>query len=371
MKGIIYLGAAVALLRSAAAFLPTNHDDYDNQDQLVFQPANGVNKAGNTPAASTKHIEAEMPAQRFASNSPQLHSAPSQNPNQISSLHPSELQRSDFSIGSASSQWAITYTPYTNTLSCLSASSMCSDVATIARKGFTSIRLYSIDCSALRHVGRAARTHGLKIILGIHIDQGLADAETQLSEIIDWAAGDNANWDLIEMIVVGNEAIFNEYISPTALASFISTSRHALRKQGFPGPVTTTEPLDILRQHAHTLCPALDVAAANIQPFFHPSVDADSAGEYVRSELDRLGALCPQGLKAVNLETGWPSRGWPNGAAVPGYLEQWIAVVGILKEAGGLSVFLGFGDEGWKDEGQFGVERSWGCAHVFGEEGGG
>ena len=46
-----------------------------------------------------------------------------------------------------------------------------------------------------------------------------------------------------------------------------------------------------------------------------------------------------------------------------------MAVAGILKEAGGVSVFLGFGDEGWKDEGQFGVEGSWGCAHVFGEEG--
>ncbi len=55
---------------------------------------------------------------------------------------------------------------------------------------------------------------------------------------------------------------------------------------------------------------------------------------------------------------------------MPGYLEQWIAVAGIMQEAGGRSVFLGFRDEGWMDEGVFGVEGSWGCAHVFGEEGG-
>lgn len=74
---------------------------------------------------------------------------------------------------------------------------------------------------------------------------------------------------------------------------------------------------------------------------------------------------------AVNLETGWPRRGAAHGEAVPGFLEQWMAVAGIMEEAGGVSVFLGFADEGWKDEGEFGVEGSWGCGHVFGEVGGG
>ncbi|KAL9065391.1 MAG: hypothetical protein Q9161_008247 [Pseudevernia consocians] len=374
MKGIIYLGAAVALLRSAAAFLPTNHDKYENQDQLVIQPAKGINKAAVTVAASTENIEAGIPAQTIAPKFPQSHDVPSQNSGQIPShydttLHPQQPPKLNFTIGSISSQWAIAYTPYTSTLSCLSASSIRSDVATIARKSFTSIRLYSIDCSALRHVGHAARTHGLRIIIGIQLDEGLADAEIQLSEMIDWA-GNNSNWDLIEMIVIGNEAIFNEHLSATALASFISKSRTSLRAAGFSGPVTTTEPLDILHQHRNTLCPTLDVAAANIHPFFHASVSAESAGAYVMSELRHLQAMCPQGLTAVNLETGWPSKGWPNGVAVPGYLEQWMAVAGILKEAGGASVFLGFANDEWKDEGEFGVERSWGCAHVFGEEGG-
>lgn len=377
MKGIIYLGAAIALLRCTAAFLPTNHKTYDDQDQLIFQPAKEVNKAADSLAASAKPIDAGVQAQRLHANSPQLHDKSSEDPSQIpppldTALRPPLPQKPDFTVGTITSQWAITYTPYTSTLSCLSAASIRSDVATIARKGFTSIRLYSIDCSALRHVGNAARTHDLKMIIGVQLDEGLADVETQLSEIITWAGNTgNGRWDLIEMVVIGNEAIFNDHLSPSALASFISNSRTSLRAAGFPGPVTTTEPLDILLQHRHILCPTLDVAAANIQPFFHASVDADSAALYVRSQLLRLQAMCPQPLQAVNLETGWPSRGYPHGAAVPGYLEQWMAVAGIMKEAGGVSVFLGFGDDGWKDEGEFGVERSWGCGHVFGEEGDG
>ncbi len=78
-----------------------------------------------------------------------------------------------------------------------------------------------------------------------------------------------------------------------------------------------------------------------------------------------LEGVCP-GLQGVNLETGWPRGGRRNGVAVPGVWEQGVAVGGILGGSGGRSVVLGFGDDGWKDEGEFGVERSWGCGHLFG-----
>lgn len=190
MKGIIYLGAAVALLRSVAAFLPNNNDQHNIHDQLIFQPANGANKAVNTPALTTKHVEAIIPAERSSADAPQVHdvAAPAsehtQSPDDTNLTPPLPPRRSNFTIGSLTSQWAITYTPYTSTLTCLSPSTIRADIATIARKGFTSIRLYSIDCSALRHIGPTALTHGLKMIVGIQLDDGLAGAETQLSEKI-------------------------------------------------------------------------------------------------------------------------------------------------------------------------------------------
>ena len=281
MKGILCLGAAVALLRSAAAFLPDSQDKRDFHDQLLFfQPAKGANKAAGTPAASLSHLETVKAAPRFGSNSPSpLQDTPSQYPGHSPSpdddttlLHPPQTQKPKFTIGSSASQWAITYTPYTSTFTCLSPSIIRSDIATIARKGFTSVRLYSIDCSALRHVGHAALTHGLKMIIGIQLDAGLADAETQLSDIIDWAAGNsnsnsNSKWDLIEMIVIGNEAIFNDQTTASALAAFISTSRTTLRSANYTGPVTTTEPISLLSQHRRALCPALDLTAANIRTY--------------------------------------------------------------------------------------------------------
>lgn len=70
-------------------------------------------------------------------------------------------------------------------------------------------------------------------------------------------------------------------------------------------------------------------------------------------------------MEAWNIETGWPSRGSANGVAVPGWWEQKVAMEAIRREEGGRSVFAGWEDEGWREEGEWGVERSWGCGHLF------
>lgn len=229
---------------------------------------------------------------------------------------------------------------------------MAIDIALIAAKGFTSIRLYSTDCSGLNHVGAAVKSHGLKLVLGIYVsDSGIAEAETQIDDIITWTDGD---WAHVEMIVVGNEALFNEYCTPPALVDFIKRAKSAFSRAGYSGPITTTEPISILKEHAADLCPILDVVAANIHPFFNSDVTADSAGDFVAKELQNLQAICP-GLVSYNLETGWPSAGNPNGAAVPGIKEQQAAILSIEKAAASNSVFFSFVDDGWKEGGEFGV----------------
>ena len=156
------------------------------------------------------------------------------------------------------------------------------------------------------------------------------------------------------MIVVGNEALFNEYCTPAALLDFITQAKSAFAAAGYSGPITTTEPISVLQAHAADLCPVLDVVAANIHPFFNSGVTADTAGDFVAMELQNLKAICP-GLASYNLETGWPSAGSPNGAAVPGIKEQQAAIRSIVKAAASNSVFFSFADDVWKEGGEFGV----------------
>lgn len=377
MKGILYLGAAVAVLRSAAAFLPNNNNHHDIHDQLVFQPSKGADKAVDTSAASREAIDAKISAPRFGADVPLVQDVGSPGSEHAQSLDDIDQppQNPNFPIGTTTSQWAITYTPYTDSLTCLAASTIRSDVAAIARKGFTTVRLYSIDCSILQHMEPALLTYNLKLIVGIALDSGLDSASTQISELIAWAnpsPNETNKWPLIELIVIGSDAIFSSRITPNLLATLLTTTRLTLRSHSYAGPLTTTEPLSILTTYAHLLCPTLDIPAATIHPFFHPLITASDAGTYVSTQLTHLSTLCPN-LKretSIALETGWPSRGVANGAAVPGYVEQWVAVSGIVDSGvGGRSVFLGWGDEGWREGGEFGVEGSWGCGHVFGGEG--
>jgi len=198
------------------------------------------------------------------------------------------------------------------------------------------------------------------MIIGVYISSsGTSGAESQVSQIVKWA-----QWDLVDLIVVGNEAILKGYCSAGQLAGFITTAASAFKAAGYSEHITTTEPLDNWQTYASILCPVVDKAGGNLHPFFNPQTTADKAGTFVKSELAILGSICP-GKPPINLETGWPTQGSPDGSAVPGVQEQITALTAIAKEAGDDCIFFSYADDTWKPPGEFGVEPHWGCGHVF------
>lgn len=312
--------------------------------------------AAAAPAPKPENSAKQAPAAAPETSSPPAAQAPAPMPKAPSP----PTQHASASITTGGSQWCMTYSPYTSTGGCKSATAVAADIASIASKGFSSVRLYSTDCSGLQNVG----SDGLKLVLGVFISEtGISVAASQIGEITAWA---NGNYENVEMVVIGNEAVFNGYCTAIALISFLDSARSTLKAAGYSGPVTTTEPINILQQYSSTLCAAMDVASANIHPFFNADVSASSAGDFVAAELRMLATLCP-GKETYNLETGWPNQGQANGAARPGVAEQKAAVESIKKMVGGKSVFFSFEDDQWKGEGALGVERSWGCGHLFGD----
>lgn len=279
-----------------------------------------------------------------------------------SAAKPKPSSYSNGNIVTKGNQWAMTYTPYTSTGSCKSASDVMTDIQLISEKGFTTVRVYSTDCSGLQNIGAACEAYGMKMIIGIFIDTaGIAGAQAQVTAITSWG-----KWELVSMIVVGNEAIFNGYCSATELAAFIVSCRQSFQNAGCPSsiPITTTEPVNILQEHGADLCYAIDVMASNIQSFFNSGVTAAGAGDFVKSQLAIVAEICPEAGKkgCYNLESGWPSAGNVNGAAIPGVVEQKIAITSILETCGTQSVIFSFQNDLWKEPGSLGVEQSWGCA---------
>ncbi|KAI2786004.1 putative beta-glucosidase btgE [Penicillium oxalicum] len=324
----------------------------------------------STGLASTTAPAATVPAVAATTTAvpvPVATSAVSSAPSVVSSA-PSVVSSSPapVSTGSSSSgvtgagQYGMTFSPYTNGGDCMPQSDIFNNLKIIKSKGFDLVRVYSTDCNGLEYIGSACKELGLKIMMGVFIDgSGISAAQHQVDAIAKWA-----QWDMVELIVVGNEAISSGACSAGDLAGFVASSKATFKAAGYSGQVTTTEPINIWQQYGKsTLCGVVDIVGANIHPFFNAQVTAEQAGEFALAELKELEEIC--GKEVINCETGWPNAGDANGLAVPGTAQQEAAIKSIVSAIGSKSVFFSYADDGWKKPGAFNVEQHWGCASVF------
>ncbi|KAJ5660441.1 hypothetical protein N7507_006892 [Penicillium longicatenatum] len=261
---------------------------------------------------------------------------------------------------SGSGKYGMTFSPYTDSGDCMTQEEVTKNVKVIADKGFNLLRIYSTDCSGLEFIGNAAKQYNMNVILGVYIEStGTSGAQEQVEAIAKWA-----QWSMVELIVVGNEAVSSGYVTAAELASFISSSKSTFQSAGYTGKVTTTEPIDIWQEYGTaSLCSPVDLVGANIHPFFNADTTAAEAGAFALSEYKLLEKICNKDV--LNLETGWPNAGNANGKAVPGVSEQETAVKGIASTIGSKSIFFSYADDTWKSPGEFDVEQHWGCASVF------
>ncbi|RKF65262.1 putative beta-glucosidase btgE [Erysiphe neolycopersici] len=270
-----------------------------------------------------------------------------------------ELPNTD-SLGSKNGMWAITFSLFNDDGKCKSVSTVWAEVNMIRAVGFKSIRVYGTECDGIENISTATSFHGMKLILGVFIGEtGCSGAREQVNHIVKWG-----RWDLVELVVIGNEALFSGHASPGELANFITWTKTILRSAGYNGPCTTAEPLNMWEQNSGTLCDVVDVVGCNIHPFFNPEVDASHAGLFVKSQLEIVERLCP-GKRGINLECGWPSAGECNGKACPGMSEQETAVSSIQTFAGNMSVMFTFSNDKWKRPGAFHVEQSFGLIRLL------
>ena len=254
----------------------------------------------------------------------------------------------------------MTYSPYTSEGGCKDAGTVESDIAELAGKGFSTVRVYSTDCSTLENVGTSARNHGIKMILGVFISKtGIEASKEQVWDIINWG-----QWDLVELIVIGNEAVFNKFCSASELAAYIKESADFFKKAGYTGPTTTTEPLAEWTSEGSAFCDVVDVVSANLYAFFNAQTTADKAGDFISAQIKELEWVCP-GKETYVMESGWPHAGECNGVACPSEENQATAIKSIQEVTGSKVIFFSFEDEAWKESGEFGVEQYWGCSSVF------
>lgn len=263
--------------------------------------------------------------------------------------------------------WAITYTPYTSSGECKAAADVQSDIAAIAKAGFTTVRVYSTDCDTLPNVGSACEAAGLKMIIGIFINEvGCENSSPHVSEQIA-AIKAWAKWNLVELLVVANEAVFGGHCTVPQLKDLIVHVKTELGSAGYSGPCTTTDVVSAwLTQGMSELCSVIDVVACNAHAYFNGAVLPEAAGAFVAGQLALVEAVC--NLPGYVMETGWPNAGKciGEGVSCAGTSQQETAVLSIEAALGSKAVFFSLFDDPWKQPGDCNCERNWGCGKVFG-----
>ncbi|KAK5652572.1 hypothetical protein OQA88_10333 [Cercophora sp. LCS_1] len=303
-----------------------------------------------TPAAPTKEVVAPAPPQ---------YTAPAPAP-----PSPPAVAPPSGGLGGHGGKWAMTYTPYSDSGDCKNKAEVLADVKKIAAAGFTTLRVYSTDCDTLPNVGAAAHECGLSLIVGVFVgkkgcDNGSPDVATQISALKSWA-----QWDLVKLVVVGNEALFNGFCTVGELKNLIVHTKSELGSVGYSGPFTTTDVVSAwLDQDTQAICDVIDLVACNAHAYFNAGTHPSEAGQFVAGQLSLVEKKC--GKSGYVMETGWPTAGICYGVACAGVQEQATAIKSIKDAIGDKVVFFSATNDPWKDPGACNCERSWGCGQLF------
>jgi exo-beta-1,3-glucanase (GH17 family) len=241
------------------------------------------------------------------------------------------------------------------------------DLEAISAAGFRHVRTFGLDNGLNQIVPLGHRCFPLlRFFLGVYVcglnhDDGANSHSTraQMDEAIRLAN----SFDTVEAIVVGNECLAGEPEAcrqPVSIEQLIADLDYVRR--GLNGParsrVRVTSAMSMLAAVKHhetqgrRVAEHCDVVMVNIYPFFDRVGVADAAGTVFPGALQHVNRLYAHtGKRLVVGETGWPSSGPANGAAVPGNENQVHYLRGLSRYArsNGVSVFLfEMFDEPWK-----------------------
>lgn len=162
------------------------------------------------------------------------------------------------------------------------------------------------------------------------------------------------NQGLVELACVGSETLLRGELTEDRLVESIRYVRNGIHNSAIP--VTTADSLGLLLEHSALRC-ACDILLPNCYPYWSGTALADAAEDFAQSMANLKGA---SGNKRIIVsETGWPTQGGSEGAAVAGEEESaayFDAVRQWSLDTKTTVLWFDGADEPWKvrDEGEVG-----------------
>jgi exo-beta-1,3-glucanase (GH17 family) len=230
-------------------------------------------------------------------------------------------------------------------------------------KDYKVIRIYGMDCNQIPLAVQNAIKNGQKLMGGAYLDtsgggEDLSQVIQAYKSAIDQYAG--GNWDVIQLFAVENERVNEHRMTSSQVVDAIGRARSQLQSVGYNGPVGAVETAPATIDNP-AICGASDVVMVNIHAFFDRNTQAQDAGAFVKSQVERVKSACDN-KRIVVTESGWPRQGNANGAAIPSPDNQRIALESIRANFNGDMFLFSAFDSGWKADSAstFNAERYWG-----------
>ncbi|RPB20518.1 glycoside hydrolase [Terfezia boudieri ATCC MYA-4762] len=213
----------------------------------------------------------------------------------------------------------------------------------------TRVRLYGTDCNQAEMVLDGIKTTGvdMKIWLGIWLDYNATTNARSLVHMYDIL--DKYPASMFEGVVVGNEVLFREDMTASALSTVLKEVKTNLTAKGINLPIGTS---DLGSNWDSSLASSVDVLMANIHPFFG-GVAAENASTWTMSFYDtnNLPKAKAASIRGMISEVGWPTEGGTLQGSVAGvdelntFLNDWVC----QKNKDGTEYFwFSAFDEPWK-----------------------
>ncbi|MGM3387101.1 beta (1-6) glucans synthase [Stutzerimonas stutzeri] len=225
------------------------------------------------------------------------------------------------------------------------------DLALLAKR-FGCVRTYSMI--GLEAVPALARKHGLKLLMGAWVS---ADPVQTRAEIDALIASANANRDVVDAVIVGNEVLLRKETTAARLVALIEEVR-----AGVEVPVTYADVWEFWLRHPE-VAPAVDFLTIHLLPYWE---DEPAGIEHALREVAEVRQVFGNRYAPKDIligETGWPSEGRQRETAVPSRVNQarFIRDFVHLAEANGwrYNLIEAF-DQPWKRASEGAVGGYWG-----------
>lgn len=215
------------------------------------------------------------------------------------------------------------------------------------------IRSYS--SVGLEELPEIARKHGLKLWLGAWVSSDVALTKKEIDTTIRLA---KENKDIVETVVVGNEALLRRDVSAAQLVGYIEEVKQALPDM----VITYADVWEFWNKHPE-VAPAVDRVTIHILPYWEDTpISVDKALLHVKNIRELMQQKIPD-KEIVIGETGWPSEGRMREGAYPSAVNQAIFTRGFVKmaeESGWKYNFIEAFDQPWKRMSEGAVGGFWG-----------